>query len=159
MNYHRAAYLESEVDALITFEPVKTQLVSTGAIRLFDSTDVPGRIIDVLAVLPQAIEQSPNALARLIESHFLAREYFFNDPAHASEILAKRLQLPSIQVPSIYEGIHLPDTAQNYAWLAGPDPRLEHSASELVEIMSAANLLPAGVSAENLVDANLLPPL
>jgi len=44
------AFKKRQVDAIVTFEPVKSELLSSGANILFDSHQIPGRIVDVLVV-------------------------------------------------------------------------------------------------------------
>lgn len=156
VNKHRTAYSRGEVDALISFEPVRTQLVREGARLLFSSADIPGRIIDVLAVLPSAIDKSPLALAQLVDAHFRARQYFLEHPQEASAALADRLQLAPADVPGSYDGLELPDLQKNRAYLQGAAPLLETSAAELVRIMEAAQLLPGRVSTTSLIDGSFL---
>jgi NitT/TauT family transport system substrate-binding protein len=157
VNKHREAYLKQEVDALVTFEPVKTQLLQQGARQLFSSADIPGRIIDVLAVLPSAIDSSPAALATLVTSHFRARDFFLTRAQEASQVLAKRLQLAAADVPSAFLGLQLPDVAENRKFLNPQNATLETSARELARIMKSAGLLPANVRADGLVDDRFLP--
>ncbi len=155
-NRHEEAFLNKEVDALVTFEPVKSQLNKEGANLLFDSSEIPGRIIDVLAVLPSVIQQSPKAIKQLIASHFKARDYFVKNPAAASVILAKRLQLTPAEVPASFIGVELPDLKQNQKMLMGENPPLVASARDLANIMHKANLIQEPVSTDGLFDASLL---
>ena len=159
VNQHVAAYQKKSVDALVTFEPVKTQLVAAGANLLFTSAEIPGRIIDVLAVLPSAIRRDPETIAQLVAAHFRARTYFFEQTAHASTILAKRLQILAKDVAGTYEGILLTGEAENHEFLNGDPPRLVNSAKELARIMRDAKLLAGDVSTDALVDELFLPKL
>jgi NitT/TauT family transport system substrate-binding protein len=156
VNNHRDAYNRGEVDALISFEPVKTQLLQQGAKLLFSSAETPGRIIDVLAVLPSAIDKNRLSLSKLVAAHFQARQYFLEHPQQASTVVAERLQLAPADVPASYRGLELPDLQQNRAYLQGDAPLLDKSARELVRIMEAAQLVPGRVSASNLLDGSFL---
>ena len=158
VNKHRDAYHKGEVDALITFEPVKTQLLQNDARLLFSSAEIPGRIIDVLAVLPAAIESNPSALTKLVGAHFKARRYFLDQPGDASPLLAERLQLAPADVPAAYTGLELPDLEQNRHYLQGAAPLLEKSAQELLRIMETAQLLPGPVTLNRLTDGRFLQP-
>lgn len=156
VNQHQQAYLDGKVDALVTFEPVRTQLLKAGAKQVFDSAEIPGRIIDVLAVLPHVIEQSPKTLQKVIKSHFKARSYYLTNKKEASEFLSKRLQLKPSEVASSYEGLELPDLKENHYWMDGEHSRLEKSAEKLKEIMKNAKLLKDDVLVKNLVSAKYL---
>ena len=156
VNEHREAFENGEVDALITFEPVVSQLAGSGAKRLFDSSQVPGRIVDVIAVRNPVLEQCPQALGELIAAHFTARNEFLNAPRAASPIMARRLGLPEADVPATFDGLELPDRQYNQSWLQGASPRIEETARELVAIMLRAKLLPRMVSVQNLADGRFV---
>ena len=156
VNKHKTAYINNEVDALVTFEPVKTQVQKEGAKLLFDSSQIPGRIIDVLAVLPSAIKKNSKAINTIIKSHFKARSEFIENPLEASKILSKRLQIKPEEVPASYEGIELPGIDQNKKMITGSTPTLEKSAQDLVVIMQRANLLQGKINLTHLIDGSFI---
>ena len=47
---HEEAFKENIVDAVITFEPVRSSLINAGGVEIFNSKDIPGEIVDVLVV-------------------------------------------------------------------------------------------------------------
>lgn len=157
VNKHKSAYMNNEVDALVTFEPIKTQVKKTGAIQLFDSSQIPGRIIDVLAVVPEAVQRNANGIKQIIRGHFRARQEFIDNPTEASHILFKRLQIEPDEVPASYEGIDLTGVAENKTMLSGTNPTLIKSAEVLISVMQRANLLKGEVDMNRLVDGSLLP--
>ncbi len=77
---HVLAYTSGKVDALVTFEPAVTQLRAQKAVRLFDSAQIPGRILDVLAVRTEVAGVNQAALRSLVAGHFRAREFFDKFP-------------------------------------------------------------------------------
>jgi len=153
----REAFLSGQVDALITFEPIPTQLQGTEVIRLFSSADIPGRIVDVLALRPKALEQSPEAVRQLLAGHFRARAEYLREPATALPILAGLLRLSPGQVPAAFSGIDLPDVAANRQWLGGNPARLVRTATDLAGVMRQAGLLPGACLVAGLADARFLP--
>lgn len=152
VNEHRDSFLKGSVDALITFEPVTSQLASNGAHPLFSSADIPDQIIDVLALRPHALVKSPQAVRALIAGHFRARADWLRNPAAAAPIMARRLGLEPAQVPAAYRGLDLPDLATNHAWLSGSPPRLEQVAGALNWVMLQARLLPSAVAVNQLAN-------
>lgn len=151
VNQHMQAYQDKKVDALVTFEPVRTQLIKSGARQIFDSSQIPGRIIDVLAVLPHVLNKSPDNLKKIIRGHFKARNYFLTNKNDAAVFLSKRLQLAPAEVAASYDGLLLPDLKENHYWMGGEHSRLEKSAADLKKIMDRAKLLKNDVSVKNLV--------
>lgn len=47
---HERAYHNDEVDAVVTFDPVRSKLLAEGAVELFSSREIPGEIVDVIVV-------------------------------------------------------------------------------------------------------------
>ncbi|MFO0172455.1 MAG: ABC transporter substrate-binding protein, partial [Aphanizomenon sp.] len=47
---HEQAYKQGKVDAVVTFGPARIKLLASGAKLLFDSSQIPGEIVDVLAI-------------------------------------------------------------------------------------------------------------
>ncbi len=158
-NEHVAAYRAGEVDAVVTFEPMRSQLLELGARALFDSRSIPERIVDVLVVRADATPTHRRALAALVAAHFRAREYLEQNPADAAARLAPFLDVASDQVLLQFAGLHLPDLAENHLLLSGATPHLVPTASELLALMLQHRLLRSAVSPDSLVDAGFLPAL
>ena len=154
---HVLAYTSGKVDALVTFEPVVTQLKAQKAVRLFDSAQIPGRILDVLAVRTEVAGMNPAALRSLVAGHFRAREFFDKFPQASHAMISRRLKVAPSEVPGTYLGLQLPDLQENRSWLAGEKSRLETSAVALQEVMLAAELLPKAFDVSRLADVRFLP--
>jgi NitT/TauT family transport system substrate-binding protein len=159
VNQHLAAYESQRVDALITFEPVRSQLQGRGLVQLFDSSLIPGRIVDVLAVRSDAIRRSPRAIGELISAHFKLRNEFMLNPEPIAEVMMRRLRLAPIEVIDSFKGIDLPDLARNLKMLRGTPPEMERNAFELVQVMNSAGLLPRQISVRDLFDPRFIEPL
>lgn len=153
---HEEVFRERLVDALVTFQPVPNKL-GAGAVRLFDSAEIPGRVVDVLAVRQDVLASNPQSLRALVAGHFWALADWRRDPARAAPILARRLELDADEVPDAFVGIELPDVAVNREWLTGSPSRLHESAAALQQIMIEAELLPRPVDMQKLVDERFLP--
>lgn len=50
VNRHEDAFKEKVVDAVITFEPISSQLIKIGGNKIFSSKEIPGEIVDVLVI-------------------------------------------------------------------------------------------------------------
>lgn len=157
VNRHKEAYLKGQVDALVTFEPVVSQLAKTGSVKLFTSADIPGRIVDVIAVRPDVLETRPDAVKDLVAAHFKGLKKFQSDLNQVSPIMARRLKVKPEEVPQLYVDVELPDINANRKLLQGPLPELEKTALKLSEIMVSANLLPQNFNLTPIVDDRFLP--
>jgi len=80
---HERAFVQGKVDALVTFEPVKSKLLSQGAHVLFDSSQVPELIVDVLAVRTDRLPLQSGQLLALLQGYYQALRYMGQHPAQA----------------------------------------------------------------------------
>lgn len=153
---HEAAWRQGRLDAVVTYEPVKSRLTALGGQVLFSSAEVPGLIVDVLAVRESAESTHGPALRQALEAHFAARALWQQDAAAQAPLLAPRLGLPPEAVPAAFAELALPDLAANREWL-GPSGRLLEAARRLREIMMRAGLLREAVDVDTLASPRFLP--
>ena len=154
---HVAEFEAGRADLVVTFSPVIEQLEKLGGKRVFDSTQVPGRIVDVLVATEGALKRNPQALRHLVATQFKMLEKMKTDPATLAPLLAAGLGMTAADVPAAYAGIDLPDLAANRTWLGGNPPRLRKSAEELQQVMLDAKLLNAPPKLDALTDPTFLP--
>jgi NitT/TauT family transport system substrate-binding protein len=63
-NEQPARFESGQVDGAVTFDPYRGQLPARGATTLFDSTQIPGEIVDLLAVRASVFDRQPQASRR-----------------------------------------------------------------------------------------------
>lgn len=151
---HAEAYIAGKVDAIVTFEPVRSQLLKAGAHILFDSSQVPGRIIDVLVVRAEMMAPRRKALEDLVRGHFRAKEYLEREHWDAAMRMMPRLHG---NVLAQFTGIRLSDMDENRIFLSGEAPRLNSVAHELADLMLRRKLLQRPVVTDSLADPSCLP--
>lgn len=133
------AFRQGNVDALITMEPVASRLLDAGAELRFSSADIPGQIIDVLAVREDALTLQSRAIAMLVKAHFDALAI-----RHRPEVqnyLAGSMNLSAMQTDKVFAAMTLPDLAANRAWLEGKNSKLEQLAGNLASLMENGGLI------------------
>lgn len=156
---HAGAFREGQIDAVVTFEPVRSELLREGATVLFDSSMAPGHIVDVLVVTADTLDRRPDAVRRLVEGHFRAIAQLHKDPLRAATIMRPRQQLPPEDIVKAFAGVHIPDAAENHRLLgsaSGP-PALESNAERLMRLMVEHRLLREPVDVAGLADGRFLP--
>lgn len=154
---HLAAWRSGEVDALVTFEPIATQLESAGAVRVFDSREIPGAIVDVLAVRTRAIPSHGRGIRAAVAAHFAARRHLVTSRQDAAYRMSRHLRLAPPQVLDAFRWIHLPDERVNHDLLDGATPGLLAAARDLSAVMRDAALLLRASPVEDLVRPEFLP--
>jgi len=77
---HEAAYRSGKVDAVVTFEPHRTRLLAAGARVVFDSSQIPGEIADVLLTRPTLPPAHERALRVVVGGWFRALDDLRREP-------------------------------------------------------------------------------
>jgi NitT/TauT family transport system substrate-binding protein len=150
-NEHPAAFEQGQVDGAVTFDPYRTQLLAAGAHTLFDSSQIPGEIVDLLAVRASALEKNPRAVQTLLTGWFKALDYLEREPTDAAARMAVREQITGEQFQQALKGLHIPSRADNLKMLAGATPGLVVSGHQLMTLMVEAKLLHSTLVIENLL--------
>lgn len=155
---HVQTWNSGEVDALITFDPAASQLLATDAQRLFDSSRIPDTIIDVLAIMPAALERHRDALKKLVAAHFQGLRNFRKNPNDVAYRMAESFKLPPKEVIGTFRGMELPTERRNRKLLQGQDAVVTRTAKELAAIMAQTGLLKSSqADLTRLVSAEFIP--
>lgn len=153
---HEAAYRSGQVDAVATFEPVRTKLLASGGHLLFDSREIPGEIVDVLVVRKRYLEQHGEVVSGLLEQWFATLRYEQQQPQDAALRISKRLGTTPDEFLDSLEGLKVPSHAENLLHLAGNAPQLRQAAEKLHQTMRAHGLLDKDVDVAVLLDGGML---
>jgi len=140
-NEQPGAFEKGEVDGAVTFDPYRAQFLRAGAKTLFDSTQIPGEIVDLLAVRASAFERHPKSIQSLLSGWFDAIDYMNADPADAARRMGIRQQTSGEQFREAQRGLHVPSREENLAMLGGPAPALAVTGRRLMSLMVDAQLL------------------
>jgi len=150
-NEHPAAFEQGRVDGAVTFDPYRTQMLGAGAQTLFDSREIPGEIVDLLAVRASVLEKNPLAIQKLLTAWFKALQYMEREPKDSADRMAVREQITGEQFLKALEGLRIPSRADNLKMLAGPTPSLVVSGRQLMTLMVDAKLLRSTLAIEDLL--------
>ncbi|MFA7350297.1 MAG: ABC transporter substrate-binding protein [Methylotenera sp.] len=155
---HHQAWRNKQIDAIITYEPVATVLLTQGARKLFDTRQAPNMVIDVLVMRNDALNFSyATAIRHLISAHFRALRHLSHNPHDAAYRIAAHLDLGVQQVLSAYKGLQLPDAVNNHRLLSGEQPLLLNSARSLAALMFEHQLIKQSNDLSSLIRDEYLP--
>ena len=158
IDQHRDAWARNQVDALVTFEPIASQLLAQGANKLFDSRQIPSTIIDVLAIRNDVLDSNHAAAIRhLISAHFRALDHLNRNPQDATYRMATHLGVPVADVLPAFRGLWLPDASNNRRMLTGSSPQLLDIARKVSAMMVENFFLPHDDTFIVLMRADFLP--
>jgi NitT/TauT family transport system substrate-binding protein len=150
-NEQPGAFVKGQVDAAVTFDPYRDQLLRAGARALFDSTQIPGEIVDLVAVRASALEAQPKTVQALLSGWLAAIDYLGREPQDAARRMGIRQQTTGEQFLKALQGLHIPSREENLKMLGGPNPQLVVSGRRLMDLMLESKLLKAKLDIESVL--------
>ncbi|HEY9618800.1 MAG TPA: ABC transporter substrate-binding protein [Crinalium sp.] len=149
---HERAFQEGHVEAVVTFGPSRAKLLASGAKLLFDSSQIPGEIVDTLVVRQDAIKTHASAIQTLVEGRFRALEYLTKHPQDAARTIAPRTGVTPEQILEAFAGLHQPNLRENQKLLDRTDPSLIEGMQKLIQVMLDHKLLSKAIDPVTLLD-------
>lgn len=153
---HKRAFTQNKVDAIVTYEPMRSNIIATGAKILFDSTEIPHEIFDAVVVRKSLIDSDYQNLQILIDGWFRALDYLNKNPQSAASKMAIRQNITAEQFLKSLEGLHLPSLVENKKLLAKNDLAFLQGLNKINQFMYENQLLNKLVVVDNLLDARLV---
>ena len=150
-NEQPSAFEKGQVDGAVTFDPYRAQLLRAGATTLFDSTQIPGEIVDLVAVRATVLDKQPKAIQALLAGWFRAIDYLKREPKDAARRMGLRQQTTGEQFLQALQGLHIPSRQENLRMLGGAKPELAVSGRRLMALMLEAKLLRAPLEIEGVL--------
>ena len=132
---HKDAFLGESVDAIVTFDPVKTLLQKHGGNIVFDSSHIPGEIIDVLIVRRSLSDEKKQKLQQVVNTWFKTLRYINENHEIADPKLAELNQLSLNQYRKARRQIRLPDREKNLRIFQGKKTGLTKQIRKLKVVM------------------------
>src|SRR5215510_7634320 len=118
-NEQPGAFEKGQVDAAVTFDPYREQLLRAGARSVFDSTQIPGEIVDLVAMRMGVLDAHPKSVQALLSGWFRAIDYLKRDPKDAARRMGIRQQISGEQFLRTLQGLHIPTREENLRMLGG----------------------------------------
>lgn len=132
------AWKKQELDYLISYAPVATQILNLGAAEVFSSRDMPNMVIDVLAVKESFLKNNCSTVNAIVDSHFEGLWQLRHSFQDSSYLVADNLGISQRDVILTMNDIILPDRAQNANLI---EKRLEEKIPKIAEVLMAAGLI------------------
>jgi NitT/TauT family transport system substrate-binding protein len=146
--------MESDnLDAVVTFEPTASTLVLQGNVSIFDSSQIPDTIVDVLVTTRPVLEAKYNTIQTLVSAHWDALDYLTHNPEEAAKLMAPRLHISSEQLLQSYEGLLLPNQRHNQRLLGG---ELDTTVTQHQSLMLKERIINQNSNLETLISDRLV---
>jgi len=154
---HKEAYENNLADAVVTYEPVRTQLLKLGAIEVFNSTEIPGEIVDVLVIHNDISRSHKDELYDISKGWFKALKHMKDEPAASYNFIASRMKLTPREAKESYIGLSLPSLDKNKIMLSGAAPPLAKTFDRLTQHMKNSGLIQPSAKPKAVLNTQFLP--
>ncbi|ATX81826.1 NitT/TauT family transport system substrate-binding protein [Mariprofundus ferrinatatus] len=151
INEHDTAFKTGKVDALVTFDPVRSRLMAEGYHELFTSKDIPDEVVDVLVVSEESLLSHNKELNALFSGWFRGLDYLDDYPEKAAGIMAARQKISTAELLEAYKGLHLPDLDENISMMDPPPSPLYLTATRMSELMYKSKLLKSRLNLKQMI--------
>jgi NitT/TauT family transport system substrate-binding protein len=132
-----------DLDAIVTYHPYDASLIGDPRIvELFSSRQIPGEIVDVLAVDPVYSRSHRRELKALVQTWWAARDFARRNPGESNALMAQRQQLDPAQFEASQNGLHYPMASQQRALLA-PNGPLASTLRRMADLMQSSGRIRA----------------
>jgi len=128
-------YKSGKADAFITFDPFKSQLAELGAHVIFDSSQIPNEIFDLMVVHEDVFLARRKEVCQVGKQWFRTLDYTRLNREDAQARMAKRLGVSVAEYQQMLAGITTPDRQENLRLLAGKTPAIVAPATSLLQVM------------------------
>lgn len=149
VNRHQRAFVNGQVDGVVTFEPVRSRLLAAGGQVLFDSSQIPGEIVDVLIVRADRLPQLGGQVDYLQDVWFDVIAQITESPQRHLAKLNRRLRLEEKDARAAFSAIRFPDRTDNQRMLSvdGKNNLLQLS-REMTKLMHEQRLIETQVNTD-----------
>ena len=135
------AYEADRIDAVIAFDPARSQLLRVGAKVIFDSSQIPGEIVDIMSVSQTKLTQHIPTLQIVTQGFFKAIDYLEQYPEDAIARMCKRQNMTPDEFKKALTLLPLSNYQTNQKMLDPVDSPLISVTQNLNQIMMDAKLI------------------
>lgn len=147
LNHHEEAFKEELVDAVITFEPVRSRLLESKGVEIFSSKDIPEEVVDVLVVQKNLADSK--IIKNILDGWSKSVSMINQRDEKAINIISKRLnQTPEDFITSL-DGLRIPSLEESNSLIK--DKKVENAITRISEIMYEKKLIDSKVNPKSIV--------
>jgi len=154
--HQESFYKDDKADIVISYDPVKSNLSSLGMHVLFDSSDIPNEIFDLLVVHEDVYQKRFNEVCGIARQWFKTLDYIKSNNKNAVEHMGKRLGVDASTYHEMMKGLIIPSMQDNNKLVGGDKPGLLGPAKKLAKIMLKEKQLFKNIDASVALDKKFM---
>jgi NitT/TauT family transport system substrate-binding protein len=137
---HRAAFVRRDVDAVVSGEPVRSEILELGGTELYTSASLPLELVSVMVVSGIYLEQHVDRASTLCAAWRRAEEQV-RTSASAREWVAARMKLTPAALASMYNVVRVVNPSESDDLLGPPRPRLMATTARIQSVLLESGVL------------------
>ena len=137
---HRAAFMRRDVDAVVTAEPVRTQILELGGVELFSSASLPLELMGVTIISGAYLEQHGDRASALCAAWRQAG-VDIGTSEDARAWVATRMKVTPRTLDTMLDVVRLIRPSESDALLGPPRPRLMVTAARIQAVLVDSRVL------------------
>jgi NitT/TauT family transport system substrate-binding protein len=137
---HRAAFARRDVDAVVTADPARTEILARGGVELFSSASLPLELMGVTIISGAYLEQHGERASALCAAWRRA-EGDIGTSADARAWVAARMRITPATLGTMLDGVRLITRSESDALLGPPRPRLMTTAARIQAVLLESGVL------------------
>ena len=153
---HMQDYKAGKVDALVTYEPFLTQLLDAGAHVLFDSTQIPQEIVDVMVTNNATISEKSEALKELVDGWYRSIEYINANKKIAMAEMADFENISAKEFEASFDKLIIPSREETVKMLETDNGVFKNALERLSQQMLEKGSLQTEINTGLLLDPNII---
>ena len=137
------------VDAVVTYPPASFEIMQIPGTRVvFTSADIPGEVVDVLALAGDVLERRLDDAARIVRAWDQSLAYAAEHPAEARELMASRERISVEEFGEALAGIKLLSSSEQRPLFEPGGPLARAIGATAETLREAAQIRNGSASAE-----------
>lgn len=152
-----SGFASGKIVAAVSFDPYRTQLMKTGKQEIFNSTQIPNEIIDVLVVRRSYSEQYPDTVKQLVSAWFKALDYQTQNPQQSAAYSLTRFDTTVEDYIASLERLRFSTKADNRRLLDSQSSPLLQQQQHMTEILYELELIKKTPSLQGHLTSRYIP--
>jgi NitT/TauT family transport system substrate-binding protein len=149
-------FIRDKVDAVVTFEPVRTRLLKAGGKVLFDSRSIPDEIVDVLVVRTPEVHARREQIQNVVNTWYKSLAQVSAREKNVIQQMAERTGLSSEELLNSFELIKFPTREETSLLLDRSASPLLQNLNRLSSLMSSYGLIHSAPSISPLLEPSFV---
>jgi NitT/TauT family transport system substrate-binding protein len=151
-------FSDEEIDAVITWEPIVTEILNQGGRKLFDTSEIPGISPNGIVFHKSFINEHPDDVQAFVNVWHRTTEFIKTNPKEAFQIIADNYNVPVGDVQAFTQDVKILDLRENkiaFSYAAGFES-LHGTARQINDFMIDKGITDKQLDSTDFIDARFI---